>query len=134
MKSVTLIRFRVTSFVSVLNSVSYIGNKANNGSIWEQNARGNFLGCSYRASSVRIAIRLPTDATVYFVQNLFPFIFTIHVSGYHKPIIRGLQYCNIAIRLLTDATVYCIYFLYLPYMFRALISPSSGVCNIAILQ
>jgi len=46
-----------------------------------------FLG-SYRASSVRIAIRLPTDATVYFVY-LFP--------------------------------------LFLPYMFRALISPSSGV-------
>ena len=46
-----------------------------------------FLGCSYRASSVRIAIRLPTDATLYFVY-LFPF---------------------------------------LPYMFQALISPSSGV-------
>jgi len=46
------------------------------------------LGCSYRASSVRTAIRLPTDATVYFVY-LFP--------------------------------------LFLPYMFRALISPSSGV-------
>ena len=46
------------------------------------------LGCSYRASSVRIAIRLPTDATVYFVY-LFP--------------------------------------LFLPYMFRALVSPSSGV-------
>jgi len=46
------------------------------------------LGCSYRASSVRIAIRLPTDATVYIVY-LFP--------------------------------------LFLPYMFRALISPSSGV-------
>ena len=45
-------------------------------------------GCSYRASSVRIAIRLPTDTTVYFVY-LFP--------------------------------------LFLPYMFRALISPSSGV-------
>jgi len=48
-----------------------------------------FLGCSYLASSVRIAIRLPTDATVYFVKNLFP--------------------------------------LFLPYMFRPLISPSSGV-------
>jgi hypothetical protein len=47
-----------------------------------------FLGCSYRASSVRIAIMLPTDATVYFVY-LFP--------------------------------------LFLPYIFRALISPSSGV-------
>ena len=47
------------------------------------------LGCSYCASSVRIAIRLPTDATVYFVLYLFP--------------------------------------LFLPYMFRALISPSSGV-------
>ena len=45
------------------------------------------LGCSYRASSVRIAIRLPTDATLHFAY-LFPF---------------------------------------LPYMFRALISPSSGV-------
>ena len=45
------------------------------------------LGCSYRASSVCIAIRLPTDATLYLVY-LFPF---------------------------------------LPYMFRALISPSSGV-------
>ena len=31
----------------------------------------SFFGCSYRASSVRIAIRLPTDATVYFVY-LFP--------------------------------------------------------------
>ena len=47
------------------------------------------LGCSYHASSVRIAIWLLTDATVYFVKNLFP--------------------------------------LFLPYMFRALISPSSGV-------
>ena len=45
------------------------------------------LGCSYRASSVHIAIRLQTDATLYFAY-LFPF---------------------------------------LPYMFRALISPSSGV-------
>ena len=42
----------------------------------------------FRALIVRIAIRLPTDATVYFVY-LFP--------------------------------------LYLPYVFRALISPSSGV-------
>ena len=33
-----------------------------------------FLGCSYRASSVRIAIRLPTDATVYFVY-LFPLFY-----------------------------------------------------------
>ena len=47
-----------------------------------------FLGCSSRASSVRIAIRLPMDATVYFVY-LFP--------------------------------------LFLSYMFRAFISPSSGV-------
>ena len=47
-----------------------------------------FFGCSYRASSVRIAIRLPTDATVYFV---------------------------------------CLFPLFLPYMFQALISPSSGV-------
>ena len=54
---------------------------------WPRHELG-FLGCSYRASSVRIAIRLPTDATVYFVY-LFP--------------------------------------LFLPYMFRALISPSSGV-------
>jgi hypothetical protein len=46
------------------------------------------LGCSYRASSARIAIRLPTDATVYFLY-LFP--------------------------------------LFLPYMFRVLINPSSGV-------
>ena len=44
-------------------------------------------GCSYRASSVHIAIRLPMDATLYFMY-LFPF---------------------------------------LPYMFQALISPSSGV-------
>ena len=51
-----------------------------------------FLGCSYRASSVRIAIRLPTDATLYFAY-LFP--------------------------------------LFLPYMFRALISPSSGVSQAA---
>ena len=57
------------------------------------------------------------------------FIFTLHVSGSHKPIIRGLQYCNIVIRLPTDATVYFVYLfpLFLPYMFRALISPSSGV-------
>ena len=47
-----------------------------------------FLGCSYRASCVRIAIRLPTDATVYFV---------------------------------------CLSPLFLPYIFRALISPSSRV-------
>ena len=39
--------------------------------------------------TLRIAIKLPTDATVYFVNSLFP--------------------------------------LFLPYMFRALISPSSGV-------
>ena len=38
---------------------------------------------------IQVAIRLPTDATVYFVKNLFP--------------------------------------LFLPYMFRALISPSSEV-------
>ena len=54
-----------------------------------------FLGCSYRASSVRIAIRLPTDATVYFVY-LFP--------------------------------------LFLPYMFRALISPSSGVSQAVFIH
>jgi len=52
------------------------------------------LGCSYCASSVHIAIRLPTDATVYFVY-LFP--------------------------------------LFLPYMFRALISPSSGVSQAVFL-
>ena len=36
---------------------------------------------------------------------------------------------QIAIRLPTDATVYFVYLfpLFLPYMFRALISPSSGV-------
>ena len=35
---------------------------------------------------------------------------------------------EIAIRLPTDATVYFVYlFPFLPYMFRALISPSSGV-------
>jgi len=49
------------------------------------------LGYSYRAPSVRIAIRLPTDATVYFVC-LFP-LFTLHVSGSHKPIIRGISSC-----------------------------------------
>jgi hypothetical protein len=32
----------------------------------------SILGCSYRASSARIAVRLPTDATVYSVKNLFP--------------------------------------------------------------
>ena len=32
-----------------------------------------FLGCLYRAPSVHIAIRLPTDATIYFVY-LFPFL------------------------------------------------------------
>ena len=52
----------------------------------------NILGCSYRASSVRITIRLPTDANLYF-RYLFPF---------------------------------------LPYMFRALISPSSGVSQAVI--
>ena len=53
------------------------------------------LLCSYRASSMRIAISLPTDATVYFVKNviLFPFIFTLHVSGSHKPIIRSISSC-----------------------------------------
>jgi len=40
----------------------------------------------------RIAIRLPTDAAVYFVKNLFP-LFTLHVSGSHKPIIRGISSC-----------------------------------------
>ena len=50
------------------------------------------LGCSYRASSVRTAIRLPTDATVYFVLYLFP-LFTLHVSRSHKPVIRGISSC-----------------------------------------
>ena len=38
-------------------------------------------------------------------------------------------YVRIAIRLPTDATVYFVYLfsLFLPYMFRALISPSSGL-------
>ena len=34
-----------------------------------------FLGCSYRAYSVRVAIRLPKDATLYFVY-LFPLLFS----------------------------------------------------------
>ena len=50
-----------------------------------------FLGCSYRASSVSIVIRLPTDATLYFVYYFF--YFTLHVSGSHKPIIRGVSSC-----------------------------------------
>ena len=64
-----------------------------------------------------------------FILCIYFFYFTLHVSGSHKPIIRGLQYCNIVIRLPTDATVYFVYLfpLFLPYMFRALISPSSGV-------
>ena len=49
----------------------------------------NILGCSYRASSVRIAIRLPKDATVYFL------FFPLHVSGSHKPIIRGISRCSL---------------------------------------
>ena len=56
-----------------------------------KDTRWGILGCSYRASSVRIAIRLPTNATLYFVY-LFPF-FTLHVSGSHKPIIRGIPSC-----------------------------------------
>jgi len=51
----------------------------------------SFLDCSYRASSVRIVIRLPTDATLYFVYLLL--YFTLHVSGSHKPIIRGVSSC-----------------------------------------
>jgi hypothetical protein len=41
-----------------------------------------------------ITIRLPTDATLYFMY-LFPFllIFTLHVSGSHKPIISGISSC-----------------------------------------
>ena len=50
-----------------------------------------FLGCSYRAFSVRIVIRLPTDPTLYFVY-LFLY-FTLHVSGSHKPIIRVVSSC-----------------------------------------
>ena len=43
-------------------------------------------------------------------------------------------YWCIAIRLPTDATLYFVYiFPFLPYMFRALISPSSGVSQ-AVLQ
>jgi len=38
----------------------------------------------------RIAIRLPTDATVCVFIS---FIFTLHVSGSHKPIIRGVSSC-----------------------------------------
>jgi len=49
------------------------------------------LGCSYLASSVCIVIRLPTDATLYFVY-LFSY-FTLHVLGSHKPIIRGVSSC-----------------------------------------
>jgi len=42
---------------------------------------------------------------------------------------------NIAIRLPTDATVYFVYLfpLFLPYMFQALISPSSGVSQAVFL-
>ena len=60
------------------------------GNLYQANvdSTSQILGCSYRAFSVRIAIRLPTDGSVYFVY-IFP--------------------------------------LFLPYMFRALISPSSGV-------
>ena len=43
-----------------------------------------FLGCSYRASSVRIAIRLPTDATVYFVY-LFPLFLTYKFQALISP-------------------------------------------------
>ena len=60
----------------------------------KESQQRRILGCSYRASSLRIAIRLPTDATVYFVY-LFPLL--------------------------------------LPYMFRALISPSSGVSQAVFL-
>jgi hypothetical protein len=43
---------------------------------------------------VRITMRLPKDATLYFMY-LFPFflIFTLHVSVSHKPIIRGISNC-----------------------------------------
>ena len=41
---------------------------------------------------VDFAIRLPTDTTVYFVKNLCP-LFTLHVSGSHKPVIRGISSC-----------------------------------------
>ena len=40
---------------------------------------------------ILIVIRLPTDATLYFVY-LFLY-FTLHVSGCHKPIIRGVSSC-----------------------------------------
>ena len=49
------------------------------------------IATKFEQEYIRIAIRLPTDATVYFVY-LFP-SFTLHVSGSHKPIIRGVSSC-----------------------------------------
>jgi len=40
---------------------------------------------------MNIVIRLPTGANLYFVY-LFLY-FTLHVSGSHKPIIRGVSSC-----------------------------------------
>ena len=48
---------------------------------------------------------------------------------------RRTNFARIAIRLPTDATLYFVYLfpLFLPYMFRALISPSSGVSQAVFL-
>jgi hypothetical protein len=57
---------------------------------------------------VSITLRLPTDATLCFMY-LFPFsllIFTLHVSGSHKPIIRGISGC-ILIHYRLVHVVYC---------------------------
>ena len=52
------------------------------------------------------AIRLPTDATVYFVKSFISFIFTLHVSGSHKPIIRGISSCCFYIQPFGSCCVY----------------------------
>ena len=53
--------------------------------------RRQYVTRKQKTCSSSIAIRLPTHATFYFVY-LFPY-FTLHVSGSHKPIIRGISSC-----------------------------------------
>ena len=57
--------------------------------MWDSSAQIVGGQVAVATDSFGIAIRLPTDATVYFVY-LFPFIFALQVSGSHKPIIRGI--------------------------------------------
>ena len=53
---------------------------------------------------------------------------SLFVIPHFPPTLQTGKALPIAIRLPTDATLYFVYlFPFLPYMFRALISPSSGV-------